>query len=157
MNLPQPNHRAGGPTRLSGIVRLVRRVCVLRERGEAAAAARLEENDFATAVRDLRLAEGPDAVTAEELQAMFAAEEERVANAAVLAELLVPQLRGALADGAGPSPAATVSARRETPAPFAVARVTEPVAGSPAITDLLDAMLAADGAARRQSSGRRSD
>lgn len=139
---------------MSGIVRLVRRICVLRERGEAAAAARLEENDFATAVRDLRLAEGPDALPAEELQTIFAAEEQRVANAAVLAELLIPQLRGALADGAFPSTGPATNLRRETPAPFAVARVSEPVAGSPAITDLLDAMLAADGAARRQSTSR---
>lgn len=142
---------------MSGIVRLVRRICVLRERGEAAAAARLEENDFATAVRDLRLAEGPEALPAGELHAIFAAEEERVANAAVLVELLLPQLRGALAEIPASTPVGTVSVRHETSAPFAVARVTEPVAGSPAITDLLDAMLAADGATRRQSAGRRSD
>jgi len=157
LNLPQPSLPSDGAVRLSGLARLVRRICVLREQGDATVAAQLEKNDLANAVRDLRLAEGLDAVSAEELRAIFATEERRVADASVLAELLLPQLRDAWANAPKQSSGASAGIRRESPVAAPAPRVTEPVAGSPAITDLLDAMLAADGATRRQSASRRVD
>jgi hypothetical protein len=137
--------------RLSGIARLVRQICLLREQGDAMAATRLEANEFATAVRDLRLAEGLEAVTEAELQAMFVNEERRVADAVVLAELLIPRLAGSLAASAaaGQRPA-TIQLRAREEQPVPVSRAAETSAGSTAIPDLLDAMLAADSAARRR-------
>ena len=140
---------------MAAIVRLVRQICLLRERGEAAAATRLEENELATAVRDLRLAQGLEAVTEAELQVIFANEERRVADAVILAQLLIPQLAGA-------NPAAVTSpVPRSGPSPTfgradpALAnRTTESGASTPAIPDLLDAMLAADSAARRHRNSR---
>jgi len=140
---------------LADLARLARRICVLREQGEAAAAARLESSEFATAVRDIRLAEGPDSLPEGELQAIFAVEEKRVADAAVLAELLAPRLVTAFASfsAMAPRPRENVAATRSEAVPFS--RAAEPAAGSLAIPDLLDAMLAADSAARRQAASRR--
>lgn len=129
---------------------MVRQICLLREQGEAVAATRLEENDFATAVRDLRLAEGLEAVTEAELQAMFLNEERRVADAVVLAELLIPRLAGAMAPAAANGQRPATIQLRTRDEPVSVTRVAESGAGSPAIPDLLDAMLAADSAARRR-------
>ncbi len=141
-------------SRLSGITRLVRRICLLREQGDTVSAVRLEENDLATAVRDLRLAEGLEAVTEAGLREMFAAEERRVADAVVLAELLIPQLAGSFSTGAtaGQRPGSNPSVGRTEPLP--ATRMVEPGTASPAIPDLLDAMLAADSAARRQRGNR---
>ena len=113
----------------------------------------MAENELASAVREIRLAEGPEALPEGELQVIFANEERRVADAVVLAELLIPQLAGSTptANGAGSPP--REPGRR---APVDVfSPVADPAAGSPAIPDLLDAMLAADAAARRQTAGRR--
>jgi len=125
----------------------------LREQGEAAAAAQLEANELASAVRDIRLADGLEALTEGGLQAMFVHEERRVADAVVLAELLIPQLAGSIpaARGAGLPPGPTDGRA----AGDSFSRGVDPVAGPPAIPDLLDAMLAADAAARRQSANRR--
>ena len=126
---------------MAGIVRLIRRIWVLREQGEAAHAKHLQENELAVAIRDFRLALGPDALPETELQAIIATEEQRVAEAAILSELLLPRLAGLVparpgllrSAGASPGPA------------LAVAQA----AGPPAISTLLDAMLAAERADRR--------
>lgn len=130
---------------LAGIIRMIRQACVLRERGDGDGAARLRERELATAIRDCRLAHGPDALPESALQALFATEERRVAEAAILSELLVPRLAEALAaahvraSAPGARPALGAS-----PAPVAAAP-----AGPPAIPDLLDAMLAAERTGRR--------
>ena len=136
-------------------MRLVRRICVLREQGEAAAAAALEENEFPTAVRDIRLAEGPDALPEGELQAIFLNEERRVADAMVLAELLIPRLVGSIPAVSTAEPRQSMNDSREKIARHS--RPTEPANGSPAIPDLLDGMFAADDAARRQSANHRTN
>jgi hypothetical protein len=121
---------------MGGLSRLIRQVCLLRECGETARAAQLHDNELATAVRDHRLAHGPDALPESELREMFAREERRVAEAVILSELLAPRLvRVMPAAAAGPQPTVPVS-------PGAV-RPSRP-AGPPAISDLLDAMLAAE-------------
>jgi hypothetical protein len=128
---------------VAGITRLMRRICLLREQGDAGQAARLHEHELADAVRELRATHGAQALSDEELRALFAAEEQRVAEAVVLAELLIPQLVGARP----PVPAQAVPA---TPVPARL-RVPAVPPGSPGIPDLLDAMLAAERNGRRPS------
>jgi len=131
---------------VAGITRLVRQICLLREQGDAAQAAHLQDDELATAVRDLRLAHGPEAFAESELHGLFVTEERRVAEAVILSELLVPRLveswpAAALSRSTGP-------VRTFSPPP-AAARASVPAAGSPAIPDLLDAMLAAERHGRR--------
>lgn len=127
---------------LAGLTRLIRQVCLLRENGDTVQAAKLHNGALADAVRDCRLAHGPQALPESELQAMFAAEERRVAEAAILSELLVPRLAACF-------PADPVSVRSAPLRPGAARGEvsTEPPpspAGPPVISDLLDAMLAAE-------------
>jgi hypothetical protein len=131
---------------LRGIGRLVRQICLLREQAEPAQAAHLQENELAEAVRELQATQGPEALPESELQAMFAREERRVAEAAIMAELLVPRLVRAWPAASGPAVAGN-----SRPVPFsspAAVRAAAP-AGSPDIPDLLDAMLAAERNSRR--------
>ena len=126
---------------------MVRQICLLREQGDAVQAAQLQENDLAAAVRDLRLAQGAAALPEAELQAMFATEEQRVADAVILSELLLPRLVGKGPALSGPAHSGTRRAGQESP----VVAAKAPAAGPPAIPDLLDAMLAAERTGRRQS------
>ena len=71
--------------RVAGITRLMRQICLLREQGDTGRAARLHEHDLAAAVRDLRAAHGAEALLDDELRTLFAAEEQRVAEAVMLA------------------------------------------------------------------------
>lgn len=130
-----------------GLARLIRQVCLLRECGETDRAAQLHDNDFATAVRDYRLAHGPEALPESELREMFATEERRVAEAVILSELLAPRLVGAMpAASSGARPAARI---------VPVADRSAPPSGPPAISDLLDAMLAAERTGRPSASAKR--
>ena len=131
---------------MAGITRLVRQICLLREQGDAAQAAHLQGDELAAAVRDLRLAHGPEAFAESELSGLFAAEERRVAEAVILSELLIPRLVESWPASVGSRPSGPV---RTFPAPPSVARAPAPAAGSPAIPDLLDAMLAAERHGRR--------
>ncbi len=131
---------------MAGIVRLIRRVCLLREQGDPASADRLQSAELVPAVRDFRLASGPASLTEEKLCALFLSETEHVAEAMVLAELLVPQLARLLPGAAGePRPTLFVPVPATAPA----GRLTPGL--SPAIPDLLDAMLAAERHGRRPS------
>lgn len=119
-------------SRLAGITRLLRRICLLLDQGRSQEAARLQQEELAAAVRDFRTSNPPDALPDDVLQAMFVREEQRMAEAAALAELLIPRLGGGFAVSAAVAPV-------RVPRPAAVAP-----AGAPAIADLLDAMLAAE-------------
>ena len=101
-------------------------------------AANLEEDELARAVRDYRLAHGPDALPESEVRAMFVTEENRVADALILSELLVPRLTAPAAGAGWSAPHSPARERPVTP--------VRPLAGAgpPAIPDLLDAMLAAE-------------
>lgn len=131
------------------VIRCVRQICLLREQGEAEAAARLQENELGSAVRDLRLAQGPDALSGSELQTLFATEERRVAEALVLSELLIARLVETWPAGSGPTPVRPL--RSGDAAPSVRARPAVSATCSPAIPDLLDAMLAAEHSGRRLS------
>jgi hypothetical protein len=120
---------------------LIRRLCLLREQAAEPEAVRRAENEFAAAVRDFRLAHGVEALPESDLEALVATEKSRVADALILSELLAPLLnaspRAAAASAVGNGQASPAPVRRATsPRP--------PTGESPAIPDLLDAMLAAD-------------
>lgn len=131
------------------ITRLVRRVCVLREQGETAEAKRLEDEKLGSEIRDLRLSQGPQALPEGELAALFATESKRAIEAVALAEMLIPQLLGRLPANPVPAPAPV--------RPFVPTSVPAPelrpatMGGSPAIPDLLDAMLARERTALRRT------
>ncbi len=129
--------------RVAGITRLMRRICLLREQGDAVQATRLQEHDLAAAVRELRAAHGAEALPDAELLRLFAVEEQRVAEAVVLAELLIPQL-------VGDRPPVPVKSAPAAPVPVR-SRAPAAAPGSPGIPDLLDAMLAAERSGRRPS------
>lgn len=67
---------------------------MLRERGEKAEAARIEAEQLPDVLASLHAAGESDDAIQQRLTSLFAIEEERVADAAVLAELLLPALRG---------------------------------------------------------------
>lgn len=139
---------------LAGITRLIRRVCLLREHGDAVQAGQLCDTGLADAVRDYRLAHGPEALPEGELQAMFVVEERRVAEAAILSELMVPRLVACF-----PRPGDPVRSTRPRSEPerdAGPAGSPSAPAGPPHISDLLDAMLAAErNASRMPAAGQR--
>ena len=134
----------------ASLARLIRRICLLREQGNHPGAEQLETGPLAAAVREFRTTHGPEALPESELQAMFALEEKQVIAAAIISELLLPQLVESMttANSAGPNRPAAVFHPRVSPP--AVSRAAASAAGPPVITELLDAMLAAE---RRPSPG----
>jgi hypothetical protein len=135
---------------LAGIVRYVRKICLLREQQSVEEAAKLEKTDFANAVRDFRLAHGADNLPEARLRQLFEAEEQRVAEAVILSELIIPQLVKSFPVFSGPTlpNSAPASSPERTPVP-----VRPPSDGVPQIADLLDGMLASDRNNRRQRTG----
>lgn len=150
MSSPFPPYSAEANP-LAGITRCVRHICLLREQNNVAEAERLEKNDFANALRDLRFAHGPEVLPETELRAMFVAEQKRVVDAVILSELLIPQLVKTFTPSAGliqSKPVSVISAvARESSIPIPVAAAA--VGVSPMIADLLDAMLASERGGRR--------
>jgi hypothetical protein len=136
--------------RMVNIIRMVRRICVLREDGEMLDARRVEEGELLPAVEAFRKARGEEALPEPALQEIFAIETRRVADAGVLCELLVPRLAARLPTFAV---AGAINAAPVTRVPSAA--VPAP-GGPPAIPDLLDAMLAADRASAREKAPERS-
>ena len=116
--------------------RIYRRVCELRAIGRADEAVQLENSDLPAALAAARRA-GVDV----DESALFAGEDERVADALLLAELLAPMLASRLPSAprlpaAGPPSAPARASRSRT-------------ASSPQVADLIDDMLA-QAAARSQ-------
>src|SRR5687768_1981164 len=140
LNEPVSNFPAP-PVAWSDIARVCRRVCMLRERGHAEDAERLRAGELMAMVAALRTPAETDAAVSERLNAIFAVEAERVANAAVLAELLLPTLVEKLQLPSRPhtvleSPVTPISAA--PPAP--VEKPAAPRAAS--IADFIDEMIA---------------
>lgn len=112
-------------------------------------AARLQESEVAEALREMRRSDDAPAPTEAEVHAIYAAEEQRVAEAAALAELLLPRLIAGLNADAHPGGPRSL---RLVPVPApAESRAPAPPGGPPAIPDLLDAMLAAERTGRRSA------
>ena len=123
------------------VVRLIRRICLLREQGRREEAGRIEATELVAALKNAPAAAGFAEAVPGRLEKLYAAETDRAADAVVLSELIVAQLRLHF-PGAPPGPAAAADA-----SPPAFIRAPSPPGGSPAIPDLLDAMLAHDRAA----------
>lgn len=139
---------------VAGITRCIRRICLLREQGNEPEAKQLEQSDLANAIRDLRLAQGPDAFPESELRKLFSAEEKRVADAVLLSELLIPELVKSFPAGASNppvtksvSPTKRPFGSQESATPFPPAMAA--AGGSPAIADMLDSMFASERSPRR--------
>jgi hypothetical protein len=133
---------------ITRITRLIRRICVLREQGEAAAAQNLERDQLAVALDGLHASEGTEALPDDEVQRIFAAERTRAAEAQVLAEMLIPQLIGHFPPPATPVQNHKPALPRVDPPPPELRPVVN--GGTPAIPDLLDSMLARESAAARR-------
>lgn len=135
--------------RQTGVSRLVRQICLLREQGDTVEAGRLEANDLAALVDEIRREQGGATLRDEELQEIFSVETQRIADATLVADLLIPRLletwNSFSAALPRPRPAAT------TPEPAPIRAATTVPAGPPAISDLLDAMLAAERMSTRMS------
>jgi hypothetical protein len=143
---------------MAGLSRLVRQICLLREEGDAAEATRLQEQDLALAVAEVRRARGADALPDNVLVALFERETQRVTEALLTAEILIERLTQRWAPLAG-----TAAPVREPGASRVLQplrpTVAAPATGSanpPVITDLLDAMLASERPSTRLSPARNS-
>lgn len=109
---------------------------MLREQGDEAEAERVQSGPFAESLIALRTPAETDAAFDQRIEAIFAVERERVANAAVLAELLAPILAARLPLAAPPVAPESLDSRP-------VARVTRPLPIAPAgIADFIDEMIA---------------
>ena len=117
----------------------MRRICLLREQGDVAEAGRLQQNDLATAVGEIRRTQGADAWRDEELAELFEIETKRVSEALLTAEIMVNRL----AELWSPLPVAVRPAPAYAAATPSSNKPAGP-AGPPVISDLLDAMLAAE-------------
>jgi hypothetical protein len=139
LNNSNSSPRPDDAGRRAGLSRLVRRICLLREQGDVAEAGRLQQNDLAAAVGEIRRTQGADAWRDDELAELFDAEAKRVTEALLTAEIMVKRL----AELWSPLPVAVRSAPAYAGATLPTDKPARP-AGSPVISDLLDAMLAAE-------------
>ncbi|MES2694089.1 MAG: hypothetical protein V4773_11495 [Verrucomicrobiota bacterium] len=122
------------------VTRVCRRICVLRERSDHMEASRLESGALSELIAALRMAGESEEAVGNRLAEIFAVEEERVANASVLAELLLPALTAQLSS----APAESRKGFPDTPAPLAPLRLEEAAAPRPPTTDIatfIDEML----------------
>jgi hypothetical protein len=113
---------------------------VLRERGLAEDAERVRAGELTPMLSALRTPGDSDASITDRVNGLFATEAERVASAAVLAEILLPmladQMRPMLASTARPSGVAS-------PVPAAPTTPAKPIAARGAsIADFIDEMIA---------------
>jgi hypothetical protein len=122
------------------IARTCRRVCLLRERGEHEEAERVRTGPLAALVSAARTPTDTDAGMALRLESLWAQETERVANAAVLAELLRNLLPEPPRSPASPSRATAGAAA--TPKLSSVP--SKPRAVPASIADFIDTMLEQD-------------
>jgi hypothetical protein len=137
---PSDSNFPGSMTPWGEVARACRRICVLRERGQQDDAERIRTEELPRLVALARAPEETDAMANERLEKIFSLEEERVASAAVIAELLAPMLAGKsrpapveqVAVSVAPMPAAV------TPAPAP----KPPERRSASIADFIDEMIA---------------
>jgi hypothetical protein len=121
---------------LTGIIRLVRRICLFREQGETARAAQLHAGELVSAIAEYRLWHGPDSLTDEKLCMLFVNETEHVREAMALAAVLAPDLAGVVPPG-------DPEAEPVFPPMRPLGSVKPFPDGPPAIGELLDAMMVA--------------
>ncbi|MEO5957920.1 MAG: hypothetical protein ABIZ49_12400 [Opitutaceae bacterium] len=144
---PSVPYSTAESTLWSDVARLCRRICTLRERGQMEEAESLRVGPLAEMLAPYRIETKSDAETTRRLELIYAAEAERIANAAVLASLLAPLLNDHLqALVTALSHAAPVSSLASHPASVAPrAEKKSPPARRPAvgsIADFIDEMIA---------------
>lgn len=117
---------------------------MLRERGQGEDAERVRADELMPLVAALRTPDDSEAAITEKLNALFAIEAERVANAAVLADLLVPMLAEQLRPHATPLAVGTPVASRAgaMPATNSVPSAKPTPARGGSIADFIDDMIA---------------
>lgn len=140
---------------------LYRRICVLETTGKKDEADALRARDFEPAIKALRES---SADADDQLEAMLAAEEERVATAHTLAEILLPLLSEKISAAASHYPASSsasatdrASSNDTAPTPnidSARDRAASPLL--PGIADFIDEMLMQDRPSPGASNARRS-
>ncbi|HTO03710.1 MAG TPA: hypothetical protein VL069_08410 [Opitutus sp.] len=144
--LPKPLYLLSETSPWDDVRRIYRRICVLRATGKTEEAALLENDDLSRALAEARIATN----NSEEETAVLAQEAERVANAAVLAELLAPMVAEHVrAD----SPRVAAPQNTSVTAPGdPIPKPARPRLDSvPTIADMLDGMLAQEPASSRRS------
>jgi len=116
---------------------------VLHERGEGSAADTLEAGPLAELIAALRTTAENSAEFDQRLETVFTTEQERVANASALAELLLPLLSHGTPLFGVVSPTPPAPAPQTLSAPVSFAEPAPPVRRAPgAIADFLDDMIA---------------
>jgi len=102
------------------------------------------EDEFLVVLSTVRATYGPASINETDLKEIVATEESRVADAAVIAELIASRMTALQTSTTASTPSAPSSAQAETnrpastPAPFASSVSTSPFS----IADLIDGMLA---------------
>ncbi len=139
---------------LSRVVLLYRRIAILRDRGQFTAAEELRAGEFAHALAamEAEAASAGEVDAASRLQSILATEDERVANASVLARLLAPMLEDLLRP-AQESPSAALPGEKTFEAD--VIEPTPPAAGARpplSVADFIEGMLLQEKSAQRRAS-----
>lgn len=130
---------------------LCRRICVLRAQGLAAAADQLHAVEFTPALAALRNESGQiDLFDDERVRLLHAIEQERVANAMLMAEL-IKSLVDATGGAALSGPTPLVTATPSVPPVISRAVRRPPPPAAPGIADLLDDMFAQETASGRDA------
>lgn len=138
----------------SQVAAIYRRICLLRARGHDAEADRLQQYEFAEANAAAEIFDEENSVPSapERFQALLAAEENRVADALLLAEVLAPiiaeQIRHLPSTATVAASASPVPAPRESIHPRPPRDLGEP---TPGIADLIDSMLGQERGLRQPS------
>lgn len=88
---PFPSNFPASTPAWKAVTRVCRRICILRERGQLDEAEHVHAAELAPLLASCKATSSEQEV-ATQLDAIFAAEEERVATASVVAELLLPRL-----------------------------------------------------------------
>jgi len=124
----------------SEVARLCRRVCVLRAQGRLDEAGNLHTQSIGPLIAALQAGREPTVSVEERLAATMAAESSRVADAALLAELLAPMLgvRAGITTPASP----VVRTAAAPPLVHVLAQSSAPARPAASIADFLDEMLA---------------
>lgn len=140
---------------LEDLRRVYRQACLALATGKTAEADRILNDVLPTQIAAAQRELGHDIAGDDLLQAVFADEQRRVRDAEAICELLLPRLQRALDNRAAPAPASRsfspteraefASESRPAAAAFSAAPVGAS-SGPQSIADMLDSMLAQDGA-----------
>ncbi len=137
-NCTQSPFTALPPEPLTELARLCRGICLQREHHPETCRRSLEQ-DLANALAIILEKHGVTSATAEDVNRIYAAEQQRLADAVALAEVIIAKL-----SARAESPAASSAQAAPQPyiAPPALPARRPALSSAPGIADLLDGMLA---------------